>query len=399
MLADDLLSDLLARAERSALSSGRTAKEQVRKLDAYWALPLKERDAFHERMRVAERRGAIAVDWSKQGGDDKTVDLISVESIAALATFLGIKTSADEIQTAHELLAPWSSQPRVQQILERWRSGKKARGLGAASASMFVDALTVLDALTRAPDEDQVVRRLSVKLFSDSKRIERLHRPLDLLTNESILAMARTPHELFNELGLVKEPQPFLIAGSGTVRLSPDQLAPVLRPFLGVASKAIEGYSGTPDWVLSIENLTTFHLCSQLPLARQGLIVYTGGMPSPSWASAYSKILEGCSSAIPILHWGDIDSGGFRIAARLREVVPRSRQFLPWLMDPRSLPAGVEAQPSDPGTMTTMVRSANRAGWAELAQKLGPTCVEQEAIDPELPRFDHHPMNVGAART
>lgn len=255
---------------------------------------------------------------------------------------------------------------------------------------MFADALRVLDALARTPGEDQVVRRLSVKLFSDSKHIEKLHRPLDLLTNESIVALARTPQELFNQLGLVKEPQPFLIAGTGTVQLSSDQLAPVLSPFLGVASKAIEGYSGTPDWVLSIENLTTFHLCSQLPLAHQGLIVYTGGMPSPSWTNAYSKILEGCSSAIPILHWGDIDAGGVRIAARLREVVPSSRQFLPWLMDPQNLPAGVETQPTDSSTMTSMARSANRAGWVELAQRLSAICVEQEALDPELPQFDLH---------
>lgn len=106
MLADDLLSELLARAEKSTLSGGRAAKEQASKLDAYWALSLKERDAFHERMRAAERKGAITIHWSKQGGDDRTADLISVESIAALATFLGIKTNADELRTAHELLAP-----------------------------------------------------------------------------------------------------------------------------------------------------------------------------------------------------------------------------------------------------------------------------------------------------
>lgn len=67
MLADAVLAGLLARAEKRALSSDRTAKEKISELDAYWALSLKDRDAFHERMRKAEREGAIHVVWSKQG--------------------------------------------------------------------------------------------------------------------------------------------------------------------------------------------------------------------------------------------------------------------------------------------------------------------------------------------
>ncbi|WP_339208566.1 Wadjet anti-phage system protein JetD domain-containing protein [Stenotrophomonas sp. FSL W7-1447] len=388
MLADAVLAGLLARAEKRALSSDRTAKEKISELDAYWALSLKDRDAFHERMRKAEREGAIHVVWSKQGGEDRTADLISVKNVPALAAFLGTTTRTDVLSTASTSLAPWATNPRVRQILERWRSGKKIRKLGPASANVFVDALTVLDALARLPGEDQVVRRLSVKLFGDSKRIEKLLRPLDVLTNESLAAPARTPQELFNQPGLVKEPQPFLVAGAGTLRLDQNQLAPVLRPFLGVASKAIEGYSGTPAWVLSIENLTTFHLCSQLPQAPQGLIVYTGGMPSPAWATAYAKLLAEVSSATPVLHWGDIDAGGFRIAARIREVVPTSLPFLPWLMDPLGLPAGVETHRADPATLGAMTRHADRAGWSELAETLRPICVEQEALDPLLPGID-----------
>ncbi|MCK6231493.1 Wadjet anti-phage system protein JetD domain-containing protein [Stenotrophomonas indicatrix] len=386
MLADTVLGALLVKAERYAIAGKRTARENVGELKEYWALPLQHRDAFHERIRAAHRRGAIDVKWSKQGGDDKTVEKIAVLDIQALAGFLGAKSAEAELREATELLSPWIDRSsRVKEILDRWAQGMKVRGQGPNSARSFADALRVLDALALTPGEDQVVRRISVRLFSNSKHIEKLKRPLDLLTNDTLLAPARKRLELFNELGLVKEPQPFLAAGSGVLRLQDDQNATVFRPFLGVAGKTIIGYSGDPAWVLSIENLTTFHLCSQLSAARDGLIVYTGGMPSPAWANAYSKILEACSPSIQIFHWGDIDAGGFRIAARIREIVPATHQLLPWLMDPRELPHSIENQEAEPATKSAMVRHAMRAGWPDLAAGLDERRIEQEAIEPRLP--------------
>jgi len=318
MLADTVLGSLLVKAERHAIAGKRTAKENVGELKEYWALPLNQRDAFHERIRAAGRRGAIVVQWSKQGGDDKTVERISVRDTQALASFLGAKSAETALREATELLSPWTDKnARIKEILSRWSQGMKVRSLGPDSAPSFVDALRVLEALALSPGEDQVLRRMSVRLFSNSKHIENLNRPLDLLTNATLLAPARTRLELFNQLGLVKEPHPFLVAGSGVLRLQEDQEATVLSPFLGVASKTINGYSGAPAWILSVENLTTFHLCSQLSAARDGLIVYTGGMPSPAWASAYTAILDDCPPVIPIFHWGDIDADGFRIAARI----------------------------------------------------------------------------------
>ncbi len=124
MLADAVLAGLLARAEKLALSSGRTAKEKISELDAYWALSLKDRDAFHERMRKAEREGGIHVAWSKQGGEDRTADLISVKNVPALASFLGTTTRTDVLSTASTLLAPWAAHPRVRQSS---RDGTAAR--------------------------------------------------------------------------------------------------------------------------------------------------------------------------------------------------------------------------------------------------------------------------------
>src|SRR3546814_5239040 len=77
--------------------------------------------------------------------------------------------------------------------------------------------------------EDQIVRVFSRHLFRDSKRIEALVRHIDLLTAEQFGSPARQQEEVFGALGLVKEPQPFLMAGTGHLMLESSQGCPVAK--------------------------------------------------------------------------------------------------------------------------------------------------------------------------
>lgn len=390
-LVDEVLARLFERGDNACQStSSRAIQVWLSKdLPAYWELSLDARDACHERLRAAEKAGAVELAWSKQGGDDRTVDLVRLRDLRALADFLRCETTADRVEQARKCLAIWmDAVPRVGEIFERWAAMKKVRSFSPTAAPDFADALRVLDAVQARAGEDQIVRRLSVELFHDSKRIEQLDRHLDVLTGESLAAPARSWDEVFGELGLVKEPQPFLVAGQGELQLVDGHTCPVARPFVGVANKALAGYVGQPAWILTVENLTTFHLCSQLPGAPDGLILFTGGMPSPTWCRAYGAVLAGVPQEVPAYHWGDIDAGGFRIAARLRECVEQGRLFRPWLMLVGELPGGIEPRPADAVTVANMRRHAGRAGWLDLAAILPDACIEQEIVPPRLPSLE-----------
>ena len=105
-------------------------------------------------------------------------------------------------------------------------------------------------------------------------------------------------------------------------------------------------------------------------------------MPSPSWARAYARVMQGLPDATRVYHWGDHDEGGFRIAARISEVCARAgRRLLPWCM---AVGEGREASESQQKTMSA---SARRAGWNELAQTMPPFLLEQESQPPTLPSF------------
>lgn len=385
-LADEVLARLLLRGQRANLrSSSRAVQESFRATNSpYWGLSLDDKDRCHARFQAAQRAGAVELRWAKQGGEDRPLEMVRLRDAALLASFVGVDTVQAQVAQAQRLLAPWLERlPRVRELLAAWSLMRPVRGLTPAQTPEMVDALIVLETLAMRPGEDQIVRALSVSLFANSKRIEQLARALDLLTAESLSSPARHWDEVFAQLGLVKEPQPFLVAGTGLIELLSNQPCPIVRPFVGVSNKAVLAYAGSPQWVLTIENLTTFHLASQLLDGRAGLIVFTGGMPSPSWCRAYSRLLEGLPTSLPAYHWGDIDQGGFRIAAFIKERCVGDRPYLPWLMDTARTQG--PSTPTNEAIRNSMARNATKAGWTRLAETIQPFCMEQEGIAVALP--------------
>lgn len=385
-LVETTLGRLLERAERARLSgSTRAIRESFKSLDSpYWQLNLDERDRLHERMRASASAGAIKLEWAKLGGDDRPLEAVVLLDLDKLANHLHRPTASTTLAQATALLAPWSQHERVQELLAYWAQLKQARLLGPTSASDFVDALRVLDVMREAT-EDRVVRQLSTELFGNSKRLEALSKHLDLLTSETLNAPARHWGEVFSALGLIKEPQPFLVAGLGKLQLTDQDDCPILRPYLGVANTVVEGYVGTPTWLLTIENLTTFHQAArELSKNPSGVVVYTAGMPSPSWGKAYIRILTALPKGTPVYHWGDHDEGGFRIAAQLAQFTSRAGHPLrPWSMDASLWQnAGLSAKADQ---HRSMVRNAARAGWLELADQIAPVLFEQEGQPLRLP--------------
>ncbi|WP_130617950.1 Wadjet anti-phage system protein JetD domain-containing protein [Dyella amyloliquefaciens] len=385
-LADSVLRALLDRAEGAAVRrSTRAVQEGFASQDSpYWKLSLDERDAFHHRMREAAACGGVSLVWAKQGGEDRPLTTVRVEDRRALALFLGVDSLEGRVARACTQLEPWSDLLRVQEILAAWESRKAVRGLEPEAAGDIADALRVLDAAREEEDDDLIARPLSVRLFGDSKRIEALRVPLDLLTADSTGAPARHWEEVFSRLGIKKEPQPFLVAGTGHLQLAQGDACPIVVPYVGVANCAVTGYIGSPAWVMTIENLTTFHQASQLLNGQRALLVYTGGMPSPSWVTAYLHILGALPKDVQLYHWGDIDVGGFRIAARIRTTCVGDRPFSPWLMDARGVSTEMRASVNE-ATRNAMARAASSAGWDDLSEAMIPEAVEQEGIRVALP--------------
>jgi hypothetical protein len=399
-----VLERLLRRAEAAALAGDPqpASLSMTGKRDAaeYRALRgMADFDAFHGRIALAERCGAITVERDRHRDDGERLLRLGVRDAAALAHDLGVELLHERVVRAEGLLVSWqASAPVVARVLAAWRGGGKVRGKGPDAAGDLAAAAQAVDTLLAAARSDQILRKASTRLFGDSKRLEALTPWLDLLVTGELFPSGLENGEIWAALGLRKEPQPLLLAGPGVIALDDGSGHVLPQRWLGFPVDAIGGITTGARALLSIENLASFHEAASSRGQAPVLLLYTGGMPSPAWRQAYVRLLAGLPDDAAVYHWGDIDRGGFRIAARLAEAASDGgRRLRPWLMAPDTLPAECRAagQCPAPAVLATMCEWARRAGWPEVAAGLQrtPLLLEQERLPPFLPWADGAGMN------
>lgn len=388
--ATQVLERLLALGENArARGEAKSRRLTARNCPQYAGLgSLAEFERFHAQLADAERTGAIKVEREPGNGAFRAVRVVDLERLAA---HLGRHLRGDRVAAARELLAPWlPAHPVLEKVLERWTQGKPVRGNGPEAAPSLRDALYTVDRRRAEDYAERILRRESVQLFGDSKRLEKLTPWLELVTTGELSPSGLHDEDIRGSLGLRREPQPMLVAGRGEAELVDTRL-PLCRPYLGLPVDAVRTLHSDARYLLTIKNLASFHDAARLLATNgsHGLLVYTAGMPSPAWRRLYQRILAGLPREATVYHWGDIDEGGFRIAATLAADVRQQQRILhPWLMSPASIPPHTRSDMAPPAAVARMSYWASAAGWDTMATELqaNPLRMEQEALDPLLPR-------------
>lgn len=395
VVATAALDSLLRKAERAWARQApktQTLRFSEASFAQYFKLPMwQDKAAAHAELRNAEREGAISIEWERRAGENGQIERITLVNADIVARITGETPAWVEYDRAEALLGAWRKIPNVQPILERWRQGKLVRGQPPARVADFVDACRVIEARSvQSADEDVLIRRVSAALFSDSKRIENIGPALDALTSESLDTPWREVEDVFSALGLVKMPQPILLAGAGMVELVDGTRLPIVSPYIGLAPQSIRRIELPDDaaYVLTIENLTTFHEIAMGKAGKpSGLIIYTAGMPSPALRRVYGPCLESALAGgqRSRLHWGDIDLGGFRIAACLARAHPSPLGL--WAMDPARHPDATARKILSGDELREITSIAARHGWEAIAERVAihKQAFEQEALMLELP--------------
>lgn len=391
-----VLGRLLRRSEKARLrgaAEGVSLPMTAASCPEYAALrTLAEFEEFHAQIASAERDGAVRAERDRLHGDGTRIERITVLDRRALAAHLGAVPLDTRVEQAAQRLAPWRARFGVlDSVLDGWRRGRTLRGAGPEAADDLALAALAALAVAAAQDEpgrgERILRRESARLYGDSKRLETLTPWLELLLSGELAPTGLAREDIWAGLGLRREPQPLLLAGHAVVVLESGAELPLPRPYLGVPLEAVRTVVADCGFVLTVENLASFHDAARADGA--GLLIYTGGMPSPAWRAAYLRILRGLPEGVPVYHWGDIDEGGFRIAASLASTVAEAqRRLRPWRMSPAMLPSlATVPEPPSAATLAKMVAWARCAGWDEVADELlrDPLRLEQESLEPILP--------------
>lgn len=346
---------------------------------------LRAKEAFEDTMKAAQAEKAIDITWDRRPGYDGFIARIDLHDVKRLAKFLGKIPYEDILEDAKRNLSGFKGKyPVLLEVIDRWVLLKRVRALGPESVHDLLDAITVIE---RIQDTDKTtavslpIREMSARLFKNSKRIEALSGPLDVLLSGSIESEIRDSAAVWQELGLFREEQPVRLAGNVLVERE-RVIAYLDAPYAGFPADTIKRLVDIPDMILTIENQTTFHSEARKRCNERVLLVYTAGMPSPAWRAMYVRLLKGVPSNVPVYHWGDIDEGGFRIAARLAQDANTAGHTLrPWKMHPKDIPED-QKRKATVNTLDRIRYFAVSAGWQNLGEEIAAAgfTVEQEGL-------------------
>lgn len=347
-----------------------------------------DREEYHARLQIYSNAKAIQVDWDVGAGERGQLSRVTLLDPKAVVSILGEELPWEVASQAIASIESFAKDglPNVDHIIDAWRRGKAPAGVTAERANQLIDSMRVIEAAQKLSEsgQDVLVRRLSAKLFGDSKRIERLSRQLAFLLGESGEA---EDDGVFSRLGLVKHPQPMLLSGPPSCSIQVRGSAiPLAYPYVGFRPDTIKGLivlNGPVRRVLTIENLASFNeAADDIGKSSDLLIVYIAGNPTPSFLTAYNRILRSLEPS-EVLHWGDIDLGGFRIAARLADSIQSMGHHLKlWRMNPAEVASAQREAVSEKKIEEVSV-ICEKYGWSEEAEGLqnNPVFQEQEFLD------------------
>lgn len=282
---------------------------------------------FLEAVEELIHAGIVSPRWRRfREGDD--LEALYLEDPKAMFDALGVRSPED---TSREMLALLASPPWARGRLAELAAYVAPRleaghPVPVASARELSDVSRVFT-LSREEAAALPIRALSIRLFGDSKRLERLLPVADRLSR----AVWSAP--ISEELGLGRSYPEVAFALRGRIRFAGAEewtcRGQVLTlPFESVKSiRAIE--VGRPvAAVLSIENKETFHVfahrMTDLSLAA---VVCSAGHPNPAVVALLRHFLAAGAS---LSHYGDLDPDGILILQELRSALamPMAPSFM-----------------------------------------------------------------------
>ncbi|MBY8823351.1 Wadjet anti-phage system protein JetD domain-containing protein [Sphingomonas colocasiae] len=384
--ARQLLETLLDRYERRPETTRLSAE-----IDIEGFRNVAERDAFDEELASLVGVGGVRL-IQKGPRYERVTTAVALSDPAVLYAHLGRTPSSLRVEKALECvrrapeLTP-SALAVVDRVAEAWSRGVSHVGLPPGDVTSLEHSLRLADAIRARDGSDQAVmdyRTFSRATVGDTKALERNLRQVRQilpLLHPGVFEDELQIERLLAEVGIVRLPQPLLIAGRMTIA---GQTLPAM-PYAGIPTETVSqiGLVERPSHLLTIENYASFirHV-REVPIAG-GIIIYSGGFPSGPVLEATLSLAA--AARAPTFHWGDMDPGGVRIFRHLeRALAEVGVDLRPHLMSAELLAERGTAAASGIGAA---LKGFEDSAVAALAEEIGLTGLihEQEDLDPISP--------------
>ncbi|GAA4480943.1 Wadjet anti-phage system protein JetD domain-containing protein [Gluconacetobacter asukensis] len=382
-----LIDDLLARYERNP-----GASRLIAPIDDDGFANIDLRDAFDEDLATLEREGGIERIYAGPK-TERVVTGVRLKNAEMLYRRSGRHPAGQMAIEAVSGLRGRDGWPDgaihlIDKVAEAWGRGVSHIGIPIGDVRMLEHAIrlaiAVHDRMSGALQDEQDFRTFSRLAAGDSKALERNIRQVSTIFQQIFTAdeeqVRLDPEELLGSVGVRRLPQPILLHGAVSLDGQP---FPAI-PYIGIPADCVGNVrlSAKPDYVLTIENFTSFvrHV-REIAGRERALVIYSGGFPSRATRETIVRL--GSEAHAPTFHWGDMDAGGVRIFRHLERHLDRCGVRLrPHLMDAELLRRVGSVAPAN-RPMGDLEGSAI-AGLADLIVRTG-LIHEQEEFDPQSP--------------
>ena len=346
-----ILSRLLDKYEQSAHFSepGRSNRRVLIKtsgngLPEYDYQNVNIRDAFNAAIRDLTDKEVVFADWlpgrNRLVVKELWLNLAKIETAYILAERQPLQNQIDEYYNLLKAAAGRVSTPWINRFLitqsEKLSSANRLSGLYKKGYAHVTDILNAWEHYDRLDDSGMTMRAFSIACYHDSKYFEknirddflaiaREYSPLlaELLTDQDL-----SDREQLACLGIYARPEIYEFAGPLIIETEDGicDCSPLSRYGCAVTSTAVYGIRklrlGNIHRIMFIENKTNYDEYIEKTRRNDELVVFHGGFLSPQKKKLLLKIVASCPVHTEYLFWADIDLGGFKMFAQLKNLAP-----------------------------------------------------------------------------
>lgn len=323
-----ILIPLLDAYERKKESTNRRIIIKADKFKAYDLNHIEKKKIFISAVQRLSDEGLIQFEWKRFEENNLLERIILVEdAIFYIYEAVGRVTKENRIKYYLEELADYQKDNEnewLQDFLEDERKFINKNGRWSAIWPSEHEGRSELVCLLKIVDKgcNTSMRYLSVRLYGDSKKIERDYKSKLTSIAKKYISLNLDEGELLDFLGILVNPVEVLVYGPLTYCLDEREIS--LKPFVygnSVNSATVEHMSELmleTNAVLTIENKATYYeFIKNAP--KNVFVIYLGGFFGKTAAQFLIKLKE--LDGISFYHWSDIDLGGLRIYRYLMDIL------------------------------------------------------------------------------
>jgi hypothetical protein len=353
-----ILNRLLDKYEQSAHFSepGRSSRRVLIKaagngLAEYDYQNVDTRDAFNAAIRDLIEKEVVFAEWlpgrKQLVVKELWLNLERLKTAYILAERRPLQNQINEFCSLLKASAEHVNTPWIQTFLtaqaEKLSSANRLSGLYKKDCAHFTDVLNALDHYDRLDDSGMTMRAFSIACYHDSKYFEKnIRDDFLVIARECCPPLAELladqdlgDREQLAFLGIYARPEIYEFTGPLTIETEDGicDCSPLSRFGCAVTSTAVLGirklHIDNVHRIMFIENKTNYDEYIEKARSSDELVVFHGGFLSPQKKKLLLQIVSSCPAHTKYLFWADIDMGGFKMFAQLKNLAPG---LIPWKM-------------------------------------------------------------------